>query len=167
MAWILKYTVKEFARSSLDEIQQCIEGTPEIGTTAVDTGLTNVDCITGMNTEDGVSNEGKVTYDIKFYVLLPNKEHTKIIINIEAQKDSSPGYDLVTRAVFYCARMLSSQLNKEFTNHRNDKVKYDGIKKVYSIWVCMDSTKNTKNSIVEFSMQQNNLFGEIKKRIPI
>lgn len=78
----------------------------------VDAGLSNKS-IEGLNTEDDIPNEGKITYDIKFYVILPDGEHTKIIINIEAQKDSKPGYDLVTRAVFYCARLLSAQLDKE------------------------------------------------------
>lgn len=90
-------------------------------------------------------------------------KHTKIIINIEAQKDNKPGYDLVTRAVFYCARLLSAQLDKEFTNKTSDKVKYDGVKKVYSIWICMDSHKSAKDSIVEYHMQPNILYGNSTK----
>ena len=163
LAWILKYTVKEFFEFSISDIEKCIEGTPEVAKVPVDAGLSNMESIEGLNTEDAVPNEGKITYDIKFYVILPNGEHTKIIINIEAQKDSEPGYDLVTRAVFYCARLLSAQLGKEFTNKTADSVKYDGIKKVYSIWICMDSRKNAKDSIVEYHMQPNVLYGNPTK----
>lgn len=162
LAWILKYTVKEFFDYSIAEIEKCIEGTPEVAKVPVDAGLSNRS-IEGMNTEDAVPNEGRITYDIKFYVILPNGEHTKIIINIEAQKDSKPGYDLVTRAVFYCARLLSAQLGKEFTNKEYDKVKYDGVKKVYSIWICMDAYKNARDSIVEYHMQPDILYGNPTK----
>lgn len=163
LAWILKYTVKEFFEFSISDIEKCIEGTPEVAKVPVDAGLSNMESIEGLNTEDAIPNEGKITYDIKFYVILPDGEHTKIIINIEAQKDSEPGYDLVTRAVFYCARLLSAQLGKEFTNKTADNVKYDGIKKVYSIWICMDSRKNAKDSIVKYHMQPNVLYGNPTK----
>lgn len=163
LAWILKYTVREFFEFSIFDIEKCIEGTPEVAKVPVDTGLSNMESIEGLNTEDAIPNEGKITYDIKFYVMLPDGEHTKIIINIEAQKDSEPGYDIVTRAVFYCARLLSSQLGKEFTNKTADKVKYDGIKKVYSIWICMNSRQNAKDSIVEYHMQPNVLYGNPSK----
>lgn len=162
LAWILKYTVKEFFEYSITEIEKCIEGTPKVAEVPVDTGLSNKS-IGGMNTEDAIPNEGRITYDIKFYVILPDGGHTKIIINIEAQKDSKQGYDLVTRAVFYCARLLSAQLDKEFTNKSSDKVKYDRIKKVYSIWICMDAYKDARDSIVEYHMQPDILYGNPTK----
>lgn len=80
---ILKYTVKEFFDYSITEIEKCIEGTPEVAKVSVDTGLSNKS-IGDMNTEDAIPNEGRIAYDIKFYVILPDGEHTKIIINIEA-----------------------------------------------------------------------------------
>lgn len=42
-------------------------------------------------------------------------------------------YDIVTRGVFYCARMLSSQMGNEISAKE-----YDKLKKVYSIWICLD-----------------------------
>ena len=163
LAWILKYTVKEFFQFTISDIEKCIEGKPEVAVVPMEAGLTNTEIITGSHTEDAIPNEGKITYDIRFYVILPDGEQTKIIINLEAQKDSEPGYDLVTRAVFYCARLLSAQLGKEFTNKTEDNVKYDGIKKVYSIWICMDSRNNAKDSIVEYHIQPNVLYGNPTK----
>lgn len=58
------------------------------------------------------SIEGEVTYDIRFYALTPTKEPIKLLVNVEGQKRYHPGYDLVTRAIFYCARMLSAQKEK-------------------------------------------------------
>ena len=66
--------------------------------------------------------------------------------------------------IFYCARLLSSQLDQEFTNKSRDSLKYDGIKKVYSIWICMDSLVNEQNSIVEYHMVPNTLFNEDNQR---
>lgn len=110
LAWIMKYTVKEFTDYEIEEIMECIEGEPEVSKFPLNPGLTNSEIIRGMNTEDSVLNEGIIYFDIRFYVYLPDEERTKIILNVEAQRNNTPGYDLVTRAIFYCARLLSSQL---------------------------------------------------------
>lgn len=111
-----------------------------------------------MSNENNILGEGVIYYDIVTHVILPNNEHTKVIINLEAQKKDDPGYDLVTRAIFYCARLISQQLGAEFTNKTNDTVKYDGIKKVYSIWICMDAQQNQADSIYEYSIKQEEIF---------
>ena len=154
LAMVLQYTVSEFKGYSRDEIKTCIEGDPQIAEIPVNPGQTNMPVIHGMNTEDSVNGEGKVTYDIRFFVVLPDGSQMKIIIDIEAQKKYHPGYDLVSRGIFYCARMLSSQLGTEFTT-RN----YDGIKKVYSIWICMDTPEYASNTITEYSVKPTNLYG--------
>ena len=64
------------------------------------------------------------------------KEQVKIIVNVEMQNKYHTGYDLVTRGIFYAARQISAQLDKEFTVDKNDKIKYGNLKKVYSIWIC-------------------------------
>ena len=97
--------------------------------------------------KDRVPNEGDVIFDILFYAKAPGKPSVKVYINIEAQKDFYPGYDLVTRAVFYCARLLSKQLGVEFTPKD-----YDGIKKVYSIWVCINAPQELQNTISSYQM---------------
>ena len=57
-----------------------------------------------------------------------------LYINIEAQNDIYPGYPLEMRAVYYCARLLCSQL-KTVSRETN----YGGLKKACSIWLCFDS----------------------------
>ena len=56
-----------------------------------------------------------------------------------------------------CARMLSAQLDIEFITSN-----YDDIKKVYSIWICMETPKYAQNTITEYSMKQNKIFGDFQ-----
>ena len=88
--------------------------------------------------------------DIRFTITLPGGSKTKIIINIEAQQKSNPGYSLLNRGIFYAARLISAQLSVEFTNDGSDTAQYDNIKKVYSIWICMDCPKNKQDSIINY-----------------
>ena len=154
LAWIIKYSVKELKEYSIAKIRDCIEGEPEVATRNVRPGNSR-ETITGMNTEDAAPGEGKITYDIRFYVIVPDGERIKLIINVEAQKNFYPGYDLVTRAIFYCARLLSSQLDHEFTAKN-----YNDIKKVYSIWICMDVPKKSEHIITRYRITKENLYGE-------
>lgn len=156
LAWIMKYSVEEFKDYPIEVIQDCIEGKPEVGSVKVRPGR-KPEAITGLSTENKVPGEGTVTFDIRFYAITPDKKHIKLIINVEAQKNFRPGYDLVTRGVFYCARMLSAQLDTEFTTNN-----YDDIKKVYSIWICMDVPKYAENTITEYKIEQNKIFGDFR-----
>ena len=117
-------------------------------------GRTN-EAIIGDNTEDKIAYEGTVYFDIRFAIITPGKERIKLIINIEAQKSFYPGYDLVTRGIYYGARMISSQKGREFTGRY-----YDNIKKVYSIWICMDAPLYAQNTITEYSIQPTKLYGD-------
>lgn len=157
LAWILKYSATEFKTASINEIVDAIEGSPEIGTTSVYPGKTNMkpETITGLTTNDKVPNEGEITYDIRFYVYTPDRARIKLIVNIEAQKSMFPGYDLVTRGIFYGARMLSAQLDQEFSADN-----YDNIKKVYSIWICMDTSRKSMNTITSYRIDQHRLYGD-------
>lgn len=157
LAWILKWTASEFRESSIEEILPCIEGEPEVGAVPVYPGKTNMqsEAITGLPTEDIVPNEGDITFDIRFYAITPFGDRVKLIINVEAQKKYHVGYDLVTRAIFYCARMISAQKDTEFTGEN-----FDDIKKVYSIWICMDTTKAASNTITEYKINKKSLHGE-------
>lgn len=153
LAWILRRTVKEFAQCSIDEIELCIEDTPEVSTVKVNPGESNLEKITGISTEDAVNEEGVIFYDIRFFAYLPGKnEKIKLIVNVEAQKKFRPGYQLVTRGIFYSARMLSAQLGTEFIIPE-----YDNIKKVYSIWICMNSPSYIGNAISEYCIEKNDV----------
>ena len=129
LAYILKHVVEEVNGYTIKEIIQCIEGNPEIGSVSVLEG--GPGRITEENTEDITSEEGTLSYDIRFSIITKEQEKIKLLIDLEAQKNMNPGYHIVTRGIVYCGRMISSQINREFTLDN-----YDGCKKVYSIWLC-------------------------------
>ena len=160
LAWIVKYTVRELRDNTIEEIKAAIEGEPEIAMVPVYPGRKKPDAIVGLPTENKVPNEGTVTFDIRFHVLVPGGERIKILLNIEIQKDYYPGYDLVTRAVFYCARMLSAQLDTEFTAEN-----YDEVKKVYSIWLCLNAPRHTVDTITEYGIETTVEVEERMKRM--
>ncbi|MCI8748781.1 MAG: hypothetical protein HFH67_13100 [Lachnospiraceae bacterium] len=155
LAHILASVVTEFNGMTPEEIIPLIEGQPDIENVSIIPGETSMPSIIGDNTEDIVPNEGKVTFDIRFSVRIPGQNGiVKIIIDIEAQKRFYPGYDLVTRGIFYAARLLSSQLGTEFTLSA-----YNNIKKVYSIWICIDCPKYAVNTVTRYHITQENLVG--------
>lgn len=158
LARILKFTVHELYTLSLQQIESCIDGNSVmIGQTFVEPGLSNPKIIS-KQLEDDISGEGRIVYDLRFEVNLPDGEKTKIIINVEAQRKSNPGYSIVNRGIFYIARLLSAQLNTEFTNNGSDSAQYDNMKKVYSIWICMDCPEDKKDSIVSYSLKPEILY---------
>ena len=63
---------------------------------------------------------------------------SQIIVNVEAQKDEPVSYKILNRAIFYVSRLISSQKERDFVN-----TNYDDIKQVFSIWVCMNMSKNS------------------------
>lgn len=147
LAHILVKTVDEFKGMDPKKVVPFIEGKPYISTVPVEPGLTNKRSeaggqkIVGFNTENAEINEGLVRFDIVFYVRMKDGL-SQIILNVEAQKSQSVGYELLNRAVFYVSRLISSQKERDFEN-----TNYNDIKCVYSIWVCMGMDENSMNHI--------------------
>lgn len=67
---------------------------------------------------------------------------SQIIINVEAQKDEPKGYEILNRAIFYVSRLISSQKERDFENSS-----YNDIKRVYSIWVCMNMEESSMSHV--------------------
>lgn len=147
LAHILVKTVDEFKGMDPKIVVDSIEGTPHIGTVPVEPGLTNAvsekngERLVGFNTENGEVNEGLIRFDIVFYVRMKDGL-SQIIINVEAQKDEPNGYEILNRAIFYVSRLISSQKERDFENSS-----YDDIKRVYSIWICMNMKENTMSYV--------------------
>lgn len=162
LAWIMKNCLEEYQNCDVNEIaEKYIEGTPQVGEVAVAPDETNqAPMIHGTRNEDTTLTEGTVTYDIRFLATAPvSGELIRLIINIEAQNDFYPGYPLIKRAIYYCSRMISAQHGTEFIDSH-----YDKIKKVYSIWICMNPPKNRKNSITRYYISEENLVGGVKEQ---
>lgn len=157
LARIVKHTVAEVGKLSISEIIRCINRESiRIGTVLMEPGLTNAGRIDSLQTEDSVLNEGYITYDIRFMLVIAEAV-LEVIINIEVQRTSDfkkLGYHLENRIVFYLARLISSQKGINFT-----KSEYDNIKKVYSIWICMDAADD-EDSVNSISLKSDCLFGK-------
>ena len=159
LAHILIRVVEEFKGMDADTVASLIEGEPYISQVPVEPGLTNketVDArtgerIVGLNTESSEIDEGKIYFDIIFYVRMRDGL-AKMIINLEAQKNEPTKYLILNRAIFYTARLVSSQKEREFTGSD-----YNEIKQVYSIWICMNMKEN---SLSHIHMVKDDLLGE-------
>ena len=163
LARILKAAVAECKDFTYEEIEKSIEGKPEVDVVPIE-----AISITGLAQEDYQPNEGLIRYDVRTYLKLPNmaaSECYKILIDVEAQKDDSPGYDIPVRALYYCCRMISSQYNKEFTTNSNDDKKYGNIKKVYSIWICTETAQYRANCISRYHIDEQMLVGNKSKDV--
>ena len=155
LARIMKACLEEYKDCNVNEIsEKFIEGQPQVSTISV-LPDENGTIISGMDTEDKLVREGTVTYDIRFRAIVPNSgEQIGLIINIEAQNDFYPGYPLIKRGIYYCCRMISSQHGREFTGSH-----YEKIKKVYSIWICMNPPQYRENTITRYRLVEEQLVG--------
>lgn len=153
LAHILIKTVHEFRQMSPKKVVSYIEGEPFISVIPIETGLTNIvkekegSRVIGFNSENAEINEGTVRFDIVFYVRIPSQDNMKdeisqIIINVEAQKKEPGEYKILNRAIFYVCRLVSSQKERDFVNSN-----YDNIKRVFSIWICMNMNENSMDYI--------------------
>lgn len=163
-AWILKACVKEFYPYSVEYISEhCLTGKVEIADHAVHQDYCgNKDKIDGdgkiigMNSESSSINEGTVYYDVRFNAMVPDsKEPVTLIINLEIQADDKQGYELVTRGLYYCARMISEQHGMVFTGSH-----YEKIQKVYSIWICPSTPSSRRNGMYRYHTVENAVIGE-------
>nr|WP_294663949.1 hypothetical protein [uncultured Blautia sp.] len=163
LAWIMKSCLPEYRDCTVQEIaEKYIEGEPHISEIAVhqDEQLETVPLLKGLNTEDNTICEGTITYDIRFRAVAPvSGKLIQLIINVEGQNIFSPGYPLIKRSIYYCSRMISSQYGTEFTNSH-----YENIRKVYSIFICMNSPQYRKNTINYYSLQERNIIGNAHEK---
>ena len=168
LAWILKTCTEEFAQFDPSEIVGFVEGEPDISTKAVhatdpdlDEKLVNGDqSIEGINTEDNGLKEQTIFYDIRLNACVPGQDQQiQLIINIEAQLDTAPGYPIEKRAIYYGSRLISAQYGTVF--HHSE---YGKIRKVYTIWFCLNPAKKRQNTIKKIAFKESSLFGNIETR---
>lgn len=154
LARIAQHRIEEFRDYDIPTIMECIEGEPEISKRVLYPGKRHIEAITGMNTESKEPNEGELTFDVRFYMVTREEERIKVIVNIEAQKSYHVGYHFEPRAIVYCARMISEQIDREFTTDN-----YDGLKKVYSIWIFFDAPLKDSDTITEYTIEKKDVYG--------
>lgn len=136
LAWLLRSCVDELRDKTIDEIKQ-----------GLDIGADGI-FVKGRETEQISSTNGPVVMDNIFDVRVAGTDETlSVIIDVEAQNESNPGYPLGKRAEYYIARLVSDQKGREFRNSD-----YGGLKKTYSIWLMMDPYEGNRNTVVKYRM---------------
>ncbi len=155
LAHILKACIEEYGSCPAREVAwDLIEGEPGLRATPVHRTIDATPKIRGLRGEDTSPGEGTVYYDLLFRALLPLADNLtelaetgpdSVLVDVEAQLDFHPGYPLFERAQYYCARMLSAQYGTEFMGSR-----YELLRKVYSIWICMRPPKGLSGSVVRW-----------------
>lgn len=161
LARILKECTDEFKNIDPNEIaEKYIEPNPMIGG-EIGNESEAEKSIHGMKNEEKSLEDGTIVYDIRFRAIVPGTEKEKIelIINVEVQNRDNPGYPLIKRGIYYGARLISSQKGEEFVKSR-----YQDIKKVYSIWVCTNVSKEKKNTITKYAIREENIIGEVHEK---
>ena len=61
-----------------------------------------------MGNSEIPDSAGDLTFSEK-PVISGKLAYIKLLVNVEAQNDDKPGYDISLRALFYCCRMISAQ----------------------------------------------------------
>ncbi len=162
LAEILKKCTDEFKDFDVSYIEQnCFASEVQVNVVSVDQDVPDADAtIVGSDTEDASDKEGVIHYDIVFDAVVPDTENIiRLVINVEIQVDMDVSYSVVTRAVYYAARLISRQKGTVFTHSD-----YQKIQKVYSIWICPDPKKKNANSIAEYGITQQKVIGKVKEK---
>lgn len=159
LAEIMKNCVEEFKEYDRNYIMEnCFVGEVHINEISVDQDVPDADSrIVGSDTEDNSDNEGLIRYDLVFDAVVPDtKKIIRLVINVEIQVNINLSYSVITRAIYYLARLISRQKGTVFKHSE-----YEKIQKVYSIWICPDPKMQNRNSIAEYGFTQQNVFGRV------
>ena len=163
LAEIMKACVEEFKDCDVKTIvDQCFVGDVRMDEIAVDQDALDADRrVVGAESEDASVNEGMVRFDLVFEAKTPDTgEIIGLIINVEIQVDVDLGYPLITRAIYYLARLISRQKGTVFTHSD-----YGKLRKVYSIWICPNPSRVNTNSIAEYGFTQQKVVGSVAEPV--
>ena len=170
LAYILKDCAVEFKDCSIEDIaKKYIEGDILISKVGVDTDTTHTKdieegyhpVIAGKDTEQKTATEGSNYYDILFDAVAPDgDDKIRLIINLEIQSDEKKSYPMVKRGLYYCSRMISAQYGPVFVNKH-----YEKLRKVYSIWIIVDSNKQSSDTINRYELTEKNLWGNYHVKV--
>lgn len=145
LGWILADCVEEYAGLSPEEIAEKYIEQPQVSSIDVSKDATNPSIMQELSNESQMLTEDTVVYDVCFRAIAPKtgtKQWIDFIIHVEAQKDFVPGYALLSKAVYDCSCLISAQDESVFCG-----TDYDKIRKAYSIWVCLNPSKEWKNCV--------------------
>ena len=164
VAWLLRECTREYKDVPLEEI--CGQYLPRADVTFGEIPVHAGDIpptVPAAGTEDRKLREGTTVYDVLFKLPVPDRpgQAIGIIVNLEVQNDDNPGYEIVTRMIYYQTRILSGEHDEIFT--RGD---YGRICKVYSLWFVPCYTGETEPSVLRYTMNEDVVLGPDSRRAP-
>ena len=110
-----------------------------------------------LNNENMIPSYGTVKFDVFCCIDLPqlNGTNKRIYLNVEIQNNVHPGYSLVTRGIAYVFRILTTQWGTEY-----DDKNYDGMKKVYSLWIMPQASKRKDGDVDVYKVKKERKNGK-------
>lgn len=160
---LAKELIPECQEYTEEEIKSFIEIESISNSTPVSKNYTNAKTIAE---EDSTVNEGLIKYDVLFNMHVPKKSTEKetlketitvdLRVNIEAQNDLNPGYQLESRSIYYAARSLSSEFGGAV-----ESADYKNLQKAYSIWICFNSPSKKKDTIQKYYVKKEDVLGSL------
>ena len=151
LASIMHDQIPEYMGMPIPEIEACIE--PIKGMEYI---KRNGELL-GLNLEDIAVIGAEIRYDVFFFAKLPTKkveakkEIIGFLINMEAHGDDERHYPLISRGVYHACRILAGQKNAKYGfQHTN----YLDIKKVYSLWICMNHIKEKDDVVNSYKLTE-------------
>ena len=156
LARILHEWVSGFGNVSPERIAaECFVDEPRIGQDEVERDDLAAQRVTLLTGEDATIAEGKVTFDIRFLAREPDSRATSgTEVNVEAQNNSSPGYPLTKRGIYYAGRLISMQGADRVRNSH-----YERLDRVVTIWVCTHPTARNRGTVTRFGIEREDLVG--------
>ena len=120
------------------------------------------DFMVGKSEVSEEPGEGSTIYDLRFQIQTPEPEgrRSELLVNLEAQKKFWMQYRIVTRGIFYAAKMLTEQYGRYFSHSS-----YQKLRKVYSVWICMNAPDNVGNAMVEYKISKNDRIGNVPEEV--
>lgn len=139
---IIKEFVVEAKHLSVEEIAQLIQ---------------NDQYFHRLNNENTIPGYGTVKFDFFCFIDIPQLDGKKkrIYINVEIQNNTYTNYSLITRGKAYISRIQTTQWNKEY-----DDQNYDGMKKVYSLWILPQAAKMKDGFINVYKTGKERIVGD-------
>ena len=143
MSYILKYLVPEYKDIDIVDIKNSLET------------LEDNMHIKTLNSEDDYIHKQAIYFDILFIAKVPyTNEEIALYIDLEPQGTINNKYELIKRAIYYASRLVSRQKGDEFIGQD-----YNNIKKVYSIWLDTNGSKDRLGSINSYTLNEKQLCG--------
>ena len=158
LANILVGCTDEFAHCDVEDVlAMSFTTTPTYGNTSVEEDTSTAELAAKLTGgEHATLTEGKVVYDTRFEVCVPNTNTPiELIVNVEGQRNSNLQYFLTRRGIYYAARLVTSQKGTVF---KNDD--YNAIKKIYSIWICTHPPEKARGTSQRFVVSKEDFIGE-------